>query len=53
MTLFIFHVSGVKLLEKSLANSKPGYENYISQTPAFMPNLNPMLRDFKKWLKSL
>ena len=53
MTLFIFHVSGVKLLEKSLTRSKPGYEDYIRQTPAFVPNLNPMLRDFKHWLKSL
>jgi steroid 5-alpha reductase family enzyme len=53
MSLFIFHVSGVKLLEKNLTNSKPGYEDYIRQTPAFVPNLNPMLRDFKIWLKSL
>lgn len=53
MTLFIFHVSGVKLLEKSLSSSKPGYEVYIRQTPAFVPNLNPMLQDFKTWLKGL
>lgn len=37
MTLFIRKVSGVDLLEKSLANNKPGYADYIASTPAFLP----------------
>jgi steroid 5-alpha reductase family enzyme len=37
MTLFIRKVSGVDLLEKSLRHSKPGYAEYIANTPAFFP----------------
>ena len=37
MTLFIRKVSGVDLLEKSLSNSKPGYQEYIASTPPFFP----------------
>jgi len=36
MTLFLLRVSGVTLLEKSLA-SRPGYEVYIKTTSAFIP----------------
>jgi steroid 5-alpha reductase family enzyme len=39
MTLFLRFVSGVSLLEKDLKNSKPGYEEYIKQTPAFFPRV--------------
>jgi steroid 5-alpha reductase family enzyme len=37
MSLFIYHVSGVKLLEKDLIKRKPDYADYIRQTPAFVP----------------
>ena len=39
MTLFIKKVSGVDLLEKNLTKTKPGYEDYLRTTPAFLPNL--------------
>lgn len=41
MTIFLRYVSGVSLLEKDLKNSKPGYKNYIENTPAFFPRLWP------------
>ena len=37
MTLLLLKVSGVSLLEKTLAKSKPGYESYIRRTNAFLP----------------
>jgi steroid 5-alpha reductase family enzyme len=37
MTLFLIKVSGVALLEKSLANSKPGYKEYMESTSPFIP----------------
>jgi steroid 5-alpha reductase family enzyme len=37
MTLLLLKVSGVALLEKSLAKSKPGYEDYVRRTSAFVP----------------
>ncbi len=40
MTLFIRKVSGVDLLEKSLTNKKPGYDDYIKTTPPFLPKRN-------------
>jgi steroid 5-alpha reductase family enzyme len=39
MTLFIRYVSGVSLLEKDLSKTKPGYEDYVANTPAFFPKL--------------
>jgi steroid 5-alpha reductase family enzyme len=36
MTLFLLRVSGVTLLEKTLA-ARPGYEEYIKTTSAFIP----------------
>ena len=36
MTLLIYFVSGVKLLEKSMSQ-RPGYRDYISRTSAFVP----------------
>ncbi len=37
MTLFLIKVSGIALLEKTLKNSKPGYQEYIETTSPFIP----------------
>ncbi|OIP01242.1 MAG: hypothetical protein AUJ98_04945 [Bacteroidetes bacterium CG2_30_33_31] len=37
MTLLIIKVSGVALLEKTLNNSKPQYQEYIKETNSFFP----------------
>jgi steroid 5-alpha reductase family enzyme len=37
MTALLLRVSGVSLLEPSLKASKPGYQDYIERTPAFVP----------------
>lgn len=37
MTLLIIKVSGVAMLEKTLKNSKPQYQDYIKKTNAFFP----------------
>ena len=37
MTALIIRVSGVFLLERSLAQTKPGYRDYIKRTSAFFP----------------
>lgn len=37
MTLFLIKVSGVGLLEKTLAKTKPGYREYMETTSAFVP----------------
>lgn len=37
MTFLVVRVSGVALLERSMAQSKPGYEQYMRDTPAFFP----------------
>lgn len=37
MTLLIIRVSGVTMLEKTLRKDKPGYEEYIRKTSAFIP----------------
>ncbi len=37
MTFLLLRVSGVSLLEKQLAVSKPGYAEYIESVPAFFP----------------
>ena len=37
MTFFLVRVSGVAMLQKSLKSSKPGYEEYIRSTSAFIP----------------
>lgn len=37
MTLLIIRVSGVAMLEKSLTKTKPGYEEYVRRTSAFIP----------------
>jgi steroid 5-alpha reductase family enzyme len=37
MTVLLLKVSGVALLERSLARRKPGYEEYVARTSAFVP----------------
>lgn len=37
MTLLLVRVSGVALLEKTLTKTKPGYEEYLKNTSAFIP----------------
>jgi steroid 5-alpha reductase family enzyme len=37
MTFLLMRVSGVTLLEHTLAASKPGYDAYMARTPAFFP----------------
>lgn len=37
MTLLIVKVSGVALLETSLSKKKPGYDDYVRRTSAFIP----------------
>jgi steroid 5-alpha reductase family enzyme len=37
MTLLLLKVSGVSMLEKTLKNTKPGYELYIRNTNSFFP----------------
>lgn len=37
MTALIIKVSGVALLEKTLKTSKPGYQEYVRKTSAFIP----------------
>jgi steroid 5-alpha reductase family enzyme len=37
MTALIIKVSGVALLEKTLNNTKPGYQDYVRKTSAFIP----------------
>jgi len=37
MTGLLVKVSGVAMLEKSMKNNKPGYEDYIQKTSAFLP----------------
>jgi steroid 5-alpha reductase family enzyme len=37
MTHLLLNVSGVAMLEKSLKTVKPGYEEYVRRTSAFVP----------------
>lgn len=37
MTVLLLKVSGVALLERGLASSKPGYADYVARTSAFVP----------------
>jgi steroid 5-alpha reductase family enzyme len=37
MTFLLLRVSGVSLLDKHLAKTKPGFEAYVANTPAFFP----------------
>jgi steroid 5-alpha reductase family enzyme len=37
MTFLLLRVSGVALLERKQAETKPGYREYIESTSAFLP----------------
>jgi steroid 5-alpha reductase family enzyme len=37
MTVLLFRVSGVALLEKTLTTTRPGYQEYMESTSAFVP----------------
>lgn len=37
MNFLLLRVSGVSLLEKGLAKTKPGFSNYVNSTNAFLP----------------
>lgn len=37
MTWLIVKVSGVAMLERTMKNTKPGFENYVKRTNAFLP----------------
>lgn len=37
MTVFLMRVSGVPLLERRMARTRPGYEDYARRTSAFVP----------------
>jgi steroid 5-alpha reductase family enzyme len=37
MTFLLLRISGVSLLERTLKNTKPGYENYMKSTNSFFP----------------
>ena len=37
MTALLLKVSGVALLERTLTKTKPGYEEYVRRTSAFIP----------------
>lgn len=41
MTFLLIRVSGVSLLEKTLRQTKPGYEAYMASTSAFLPFIKP------------
>ncbi len=41
MTYLLRNVSGVAMLEKSLKDAKPGYEEYVRRVPAFVPRILP------------
>jgi steroid 5-alpha reductase family enzyme len=37
MTVLLLRISGVSLLERGLRQTRPGYEDYVRRTPAFVP----------------
>jgi steroid 5-alpha reductase family enzyme len=37
MTWLIIKVSGVSMLERTMKNTKPGFEDYVKKTNAFFP----------------
>jgi steroid 5-alpha reductase family enzyme len=43
MSFLLLRVSGVLLLEKTMEH-RPGYKEYKETTPAFVPQLNFLLR---------
>jgi steroid 5-alpha reductase family enzyme len=45
MTYLLMKVSGVALLERTLKESKPGYTEYVTNTPPFFPRLLPRKKE--------
>jgi steroid 5-alpha reductase family enzyme len=41
LTVLLLRVSGVSLLERTITSRRPGYEQYIEQTSAFIPWFAP------------
>jgi steroid 5-alpha reductase family enzyme len=41
MNFLLLRVSGVAMLERTLTKTKPGFEQYVRETPAFFPRLFP------------
>lgn len=39
MTFLLVRVSGVRLLDKHLAATRPGYASYMARTPGFIPGI--------------
>jgi len=37
MSVLLLRVSGVSLLERTIAERRPGYAEYIARTSAFLP----------------
>ncbi len=44
MTFLLVRVSGVTLLEKDIGERRPGYREYVRNTPAFFPAFGKLLR---------
>jgi steroid 5-alpha reductase family enzyme len=44
ITFLLTRVTGVTMLEKSLRKSKPGYEDYVRNTPALIPDLRKIFQ---------
>jgi steroid 5-alpha reductase family enzyme len=44
MSVLLMRVSGVPLLERSLARTRPGYRGYAERTPAFFPRFSRRAR---------
>jgi steroid 5-alpha reductase family enzyme len=42
MTYLLRNISGVAMLEKALKDTKPGYAQYMLNTPAFFPRMIPL-----------
>jgi steroid 5-alpha reductase family enzyme len=47
MTIFLFEVSGVALLERDIGDRRPDYDLYVRQTNAFFPGL-PRTQQFSE-----
>jgi steroid 5-alpha reductase family enzyme len=48
LTVLLLRVSGVSLLEKDIHERRPGYLDYIRQTPAFFPDFSRAIGGDKK-----
>ena len=48
MTFLLLNVSGVAMLEKTSADRRPGYADYIHRTNAFFPGPRRDAKAFKE-----